>query len=119
MLHVRGCHPLSAWVALLALPGPRSCSVLPRRFAAADVGKVTAHRGCGTWNQRVQGPIARGVYLALDFTPRSMPIEERKGLRDDWLALSNDFRVVKDRVQRDIAHDQLPQRSLLEHASRN
>lgn len=56
--------------------------------------------------------------LALDFTMRKAALEigsEPKGLRDDWIAIGNDFRVVSERVKREIERDELPQGRLLEH----
>jgi hypothetical protein len=57
--------------------------------------------------------------LALDFTMRKAAVKigsEPRGLRDDWIAIGNDLRVVNERVKREIERDELPQGSLLEHA---
>lgn len=51
--------------------------------------------------------------LAMDFTPKLLPTFQPKSLRDDWLALGGDLRVVMARAQRDVIKDALPQKSLL------
>lgn len=56
--------------------------------------------------------------LALDFTMRKAVLQigiNPKGLRDDWIAIGNDLRVVSERVKREVEQDELPQGRLLEH----
>lgn len=56
--------------------------------------------------------------LALDITPVRAKIGPTpKGLRDDWVAIGDDLRVVMRRTQHSVNHDQLAQGSLLGHDS--
>ena len=83
-------------------------TVMPQYVPSFMRDRKAAHR-CGA----IMG--ASSV-LALDFTMRKAALElgsEPRGLRDDWVAIGNDLRVVSGRVNCEIQRNELPQGSLL------
>jgi len=88
----------------------QASTILPR----ADLGPIGQREA-----YRIGAIYGASSVIALDYAPKKLPAHEPKGLRDDWLALGSDFKVVTQRIRREVERDELAQRSLLEHGLPN